>query len=551
MTQAQTTTAGANHDSSVKETVISIIIAFVVAFVFRGFVLEPFLIPTGSMAPTLMGAHMRFTGPDTGYSWPVGPWSFTDSNQQNPTSVQRDPNPASNGDIKVTDPMSREALAYRDVPARSGDRIFVLKSLYNVLNPSRFDVIVFKNPNNPQENYIKRLVGLPDEQIALVDGDVFARPAAGATEAPADAGTWDRPGWHIARKPERVQRAVWQPVFDSACTPLSVLRGGAGSFRNPWQATTGSWEIAGKAVYSYSGSEPTALEWDGRTWPITDAYPYNQTGRYQQTAFFPVSDVRVAFAVKPSAGTAEVGVVLRARRHEFSAQISGTQVTIRQREAPSEGGPQTAWSVLGTGTVGEPLATDRFTSVEVWHADQSVQVWLDGELVARGDYDWTPAERARAAFGMSIAEVLARPARRDRSEREVRGLTDPAIYPSCEVRIGFSGGPVEVSRAALWRDLHYQAAIKAMDLAGSATDPRTTPTLGPDHFFVCGDNSPASLDARLWPSVDPWVEEQIDPTIGVVHRDLLVGKAFFVYFPAPVPTRGLWMPDFGRLRFIW
>ena len=40
-------------------------------------------------------------------------------------------------------------------------------------------------------------------------------------------------------------------------------------------------------------------------------------------------------------------------------------------------------------------------------------------------------------------------------------------------------------------------------------------------FFVCGDNSPKSLDSRLWPLERP-----------VVPRRNLVGKAFFVYWPA-------------------
>src|SRR5215813_11200812 len=59
---------------SIQDTIISVIIAFALAFVFRGFVVEAFVIPTGSMAPTLMGAHMRFRGSESGYTWPVGPW---------------------------------------------------------------------------------------------------------------------------------------------------------------------------------------------------------------------------------------------------------------------------------------------------------------------------------------------------------------------------------------------------------------------------------------------------------------------------------------------
>jgi len=44
-------------------------------------------------------------------------------------------------------------------------------------------------------------------------------------------------------------------------------------------------------------------------------------------------------------------------------------------------------------------------------------------------------------------------------------------------------------------------------------------TLGPDQFFLLGDNSPRSQDGRLWN--DGWF----------VDRGLIVGKALFVYWP--------------------
>src|SRR5215210_5478411 len=56
-----------HHESSVKETIESILVAFILAFIFRAFVVEAFVIPTGSMAPTLLGAHLRFTCTDCGY----------------------------------------------------------------------------------------------------------------------------------------------------------------------------------------------------------------------------------------------------------------------------------------------------------------------------------------------------------------------------------------------------------------------------------------------------------------------------------------------------
>src|SRR6187402_1310828 len=58
-------------EGSVKDTIESILVAFMLAFIFRAFVVEAFVIPTGSMAPTLLGAHLRFTCTDCGYQFDV------------------------------------------------------------------------------------------------------------------------------------------------------------------------------------------------------------------------------------------------------------------------------------------------------------------------------------------------------------------------------------------------------------------------------------------------------------------------------------------------
>lgn len=544
----------AAQDSSIKETIISVVIAFIVAFVFRGFVVEPFLIPTGSMAPTLMGAHMRFTSPETGYSWPVGPWQYADYASQTAKPIQGGPgDPA----IRVTDPMSKQSMDRVNVPRRAGDRIFVLKSVYSFMDPERFDVVVFKCPFSPQENYIKRLIGLPGEQIALVDGDVFTRKDKDLPDTKANApDAWSQPGWSIARKPERVQRAVWQPVFDTQYTPgasLPAMGGTGGRFSTPWIGTSGTasdtkgWTTQGTLVYDYTGGEPSALTWDTQRWPINDFYPYNETGRGQQSLIYPVSDVRVSFAIKPSSDAQPVSVRLFARRHEFEARIAGTDATLRMRPAPLAGTPSTDdtnWTILGSGKLAAPLKAGEFTSVEFWHADQALQLWVGEKQICSNGYDWTPAQRFEFSTGKSVDSIVSGSAPGLPSE-----LADPRTVQSPRVSVEFGPGPVSVTRLALARDLHYQPASANQSMAFGA-DPRRMPTLNSNQFFMCGDNSPASLDGRLWTSVDRWVAEQVDPTVGVVNRDLLVGKAFFVYFPAPIPGRVL-MPDFGRLRFIW
>ncbi len=44
---------------------------------------------------------------------------------------------------------------------------------YRLREPQRGDIIVFRYPQNTQEYFIKRLIGLPGEKVQLKDGDVY------------------------------------------------------------------------------------------------------------------------------------------------------------------------------------------------------------------------------------------------------------------------------------------------------------------------------------------------------------------------------------------
>ncbi len=44
---------------------------------------------------------------------------------------------------------------------------------YDFKDPMRGDIVVFRYPRNPQEFFIKRIIGLPGEKVQIQDGKVF------------------------------------------------------------------------------------------------------------------------------------------------------------------------------------------------------------------------------------------------------------------------------------------------------------------------------------------------------------------------------------------
>ena len=55
----------------------------------------------------------------------------------------------------------------------TGQRVLVLKSAYWFGDPQRGDVIIFTSPADPDRTLIKRVIGLPGENISIIGGDVY------------------------------------------------------------------------------------------------------------------------------------------------------------------------------------------------------------------------------------------------------------------------------------------------------------------------------------------------------------------------------------------
>lgn len=58
-----------------------------------------------------------------------------------------------------------------------GDRIFGNRLAYLNSDPERFDIVIFRYPNDESKTYIKRVIGLPGETVEIREGKVYINGA--------------------------------------------------------------------------------------------------------------------------------------------------------------------------------------------------------------------------------------------------------------------------------------------------------------------------------------------------------------------------------------
>jgi signal peptidase I len=133
-----------------------IMLAFIF-LVFRPLVYEAYVAPTNSMAPTILGEHCIGTCPRCGA--PAYGAVPTSPEQVSPEGIQLI--------------CSKELRSCRvtDVTGEIGPPDYFLVS--KLTSPRRWDVIAFRLPSDPAVAYVKRLVGLPGEELLLRDDAVW------------------------------------------------------------------------------------------------------------------------------------------------------------------------------------------------------------------------------------------------------------------------------------------------------------------------------------------------------------------------------------------
>src|SRR5262245_11974471 len=201
-------------DGGWRETVESVAMAVILALLCRGVVAEALVTPTGSMAPTLDGRHKDLKCPQCGERYQVS----CSPEQEYDVLTGRHV-------VNGTCPVCRytQRLNPRQHPNEgsfSGDRIIVAKFAYDLTEPKRWDVIVFKFPGGAATNYIKRLIGLPGEKVFVMGGNIYTCDK----DEPNEPDGSPPPAARIARKPPAKLNALLQVVDDTNHIPPELTK---------------------------------------------------------------------------------------------------------------------------------------------------------------------------------------------------------------------------------------------------------------------------------------------------------------------------------------
>ena len=627
--QAASAQAHSSASHAVRETVESIVIAFVLAFLFRTFEAEAFVIPTGSMAPTLMGAHKDVDCIKCGHRFRI---NSSEENGEDTLALEaqlRQPGLSPRDlqrlryeiasssclagmcpNCRYVNPMrpylpidAAELVDAGNVQTQkryNGDRILVNKYIYTVSDPQRWDVVVFKFPGNAQMNYIKRLVGLPGETIRVFQGDLFTS----TKQQPGDA------DFTIARKPPAELLAMRQLVHDTDYDPVE-LYGADWPLRWQGEKAIGGWKRemkiddgndltvgerysvdtpAGETAWlRYRHVVPSYDEWrqvedymiaakngppdtqppgtQARPQLITDFNAYNTRVSLasidrnrdlrvepQKLGLHWVGDLMVEANVDVEEAKGELIVDLVEAGKHFTATIDLA----------------TGRAVLGAGGLAgfapiadTPIKKPGAYRVAFANFDDQLRLWVDGTLI---DFDSSTEYNADEVFG-GREEIIPQTSK-----------TNPGDL--APVGIGARGAKFSVTRLQVWRDIYYVAdsweRARMPDvvtdfehpfdpvLASLPFDPTLWSRfrernhvefpLSEDQFFVMGDNSPESSDARLWLGGDRRTGGR--PGGAYLERQLLIGKALCVYWPhswnripgTPIPFP--LFPNFEDMRLV-
>jgi signal peptidase I len=535
-----------------RESIESFVLVFL-AFLVWSFEAEGFVIPTGSMAPTLMGRHKEIVCPECAYTYTVNADCEVDSNGSGASTGMRV--------AWGTCENCRYETRIDDVPSVAGDRIYTMKRGVSLpflpaagqVGPGRWEVAVFKLPEEPEVRYIKRLVGMPGEIIRIRQGDLWRRPLDGPE------------AFTRLRRPIRHQQAMQVTVYDDARRPATLKYDPR--WRR-WEPSDGGWSEPAEGTFRFGGLPERSDAWaelryrnlvpDPEQWQaireqrllpvepratlITDFSSYNtdltpQGREHPRAAARPwfqphwVGDLTLScrVTVREPRGRLRLELIKAGRSNRCDVDLADGRATLSH-----EGNALAEPAVT-------PLSAPGTHELTLANVDGRLTLVVDGAL----------------PFGEGRAYEVPAP-----GSRSIPTAAD--LEPA---RLSARGADIEITGLVLRRDVHYTLAPGAPDdgdlealaprgpralfdlLADPARfaelgDARAADyPLGPGRYLMLGDNSPWSRDGRAWTRRDQRTPE--DPGEGwddsgreswEVPEALLIGKAFCVYWPHMKPV---------------
>ncbi|MEM9941121.1 MAG: signal peptidase I [Planctomycetota bacterium] len=570
------------RDVGVRETIESVVIAIILALMFRAFEAEAFIIPTGSMAPSLQGKHMDLECGNCGYRYFSGA-----SSESKIPGYQID-----STICPICQYRTRMSPNEPDHKSNNGDRILVNKFIYDFASPERYDVIVFKNPNQGNQNFIKRLIGLPGENILIENGDIYLM------ELQSDQ-SWKK---QITRKPARKLRHILQDVDDTYHIGQKLK---SVNWPSRWQsfADDASWKVDSSGETPTFSSQKTAEtnwlryrhyqprfeEWPtikngdlpgrfGKGLPpghlISDKYGYN--GGVYELDTNPLGDitsyrltatnyglhwvgdlgVEADVAIKSDSGQLTLDLVEGGAHFQCTFDIATgmatlgcddsqvkTKVTfVDENGSPISGSPEpVATRLKGAGNY-QLLFVNADDRLHLWVNNQHVEfpvasfnrVGIPIPTYSASD----PGDAEPAGIGAKDLDIEIDRLKVVRdiyyvSTTDPRALEDETMTLDPGLILALQANPKEWSNPAAIQQFEKKKGKKEpmFFLEDKANDEK-------DQYLPMGDNSPRSSDGRVWDGPK------------YVERDMLIGRAILIYWPhaknKPIP----FFPNFERMGFI-
>jgi signal peptidase I len=388
-------------------------VAILAAVLLKWFCLEAFQIPTSSMQPTLMG--------------------------------------------------SKEAGVY--------DRILVNKLIQLWRDPQRWDITVFKYPLQKNQNYVKRLVGMPGDRLSIAGGNLWLVKDEGGKRT-----------YEILRKPDDLQEAMWKNVYPSRMQAraetksLGQVIGASPSSAFSETDETITADLSGSMLlFLRDEADGGMLDrvWDG--YPIEvmqamrDGQPFDQPQEI-------VPDVRIAAAITAEQALDELAFDVVVARPKFdtttySLAMKGGkgQLVVKVKDKPVAQSPEFALAIA-------PGATSEITFA---HVDAQLIAWLDGAELAR--FEVAPEWESRDGCELW---------------NETTKKLDLGAARKVTPQITAKGkGKVRITNLRVDRDQHYtrMGAPEVIEVPA-------------DHYFMMGDNTLQSIDARGWTAITVGVD---------------------------------------------